>query len=108
MTIAKKMGLDVQKKSIWIAGMNFTGKFVMECVIGTKGSMFLQFIDGLLGDLRVTFEEGPGAAWLYDLLKPHESKVGVCNPPKNPLLKDGRKSDQIDARKLADLSLETN
>jgi len=27
----------------------------------------------------------------------------VCNPRKNALLKDGNKSDRIDARKLADL-----
>jgi len=30
---------------------------VMECVIETKASTILQFIDGLRGDLRVTFEE---------------------------------------------------
>src|SRR5207248_6906238 len=50
-----------------------------------------------------TFEEGTWAAWLYDLLKPHVAKVVVCNPRKNALLKDGNKSDRIDARKLAEL-----
>jgi hypothetical protein len=30
----------------------------MESVIETKASTILQFIDGLRGDLRVTFEEG--------------------------------------------------
>ena len=49
------------------------------------------------------FEEGTCAAWLYDLLKPHVAKLVVCNPRKNALLKDGNKSDRIDARKLADL-----
>jgi transposase len=43
------------------------------------------------------------AAWLYDLLKPHVTKVTVCNPRKNALLKSGNKSDRIDARKLAEL-----
>jgi transposase len=51
----------------------------------------------------VTFEEGTWAAWLYDLLKPHVDKLVVCNPRKNALLKDGNKSDRIDARKLAEL-----
>ena len=51
----------------------------------------------------MTFEEGTWAAWLYDLLKPHVAKVVVCNPRKNALLKDGNKSDRIDARKLAEL-----
>jgi hypothetical protein len=38
--------------------MNAAGKIVMECVIETKASSILQFIDGLRGDLHVTFEEG--------------------------------------------------
>src|ERR1022692_3556867 len=44
-----------------------------------------------------------GHAWLYDLLNPHVDKLVVCNPRKNALLKDGNKSDRIDARKLAEL-----
>jgi hypothetical protein len=103
MTIAKYIGMDVHKESISIAVMNSTGKFVMECVIETKASMLLQFIDGLRGDVCITFEEGTWAAWLYDLLKPHVSEVVVCNPRKNALLKNGSKSDRIDARKLAEL-----
>ena len=36
------------------------------------------------------------------MLKPHVSEVLVCNPRKIPLLKQGNKSDKIDARKLAE------
>jgi len=103
MTIVKYIGMDVHKESISIAVMNSTGKFVMECVIETKASMLLQFIDGLRGDVRVTFEEGTWAAWLYDLLQPQVARVLVCDPRRNALLKEGNKSDKIDARKLADL-----
>ena len=74
----------------------------MECVIETKANTVLQFIHGLRGDLHVTFEEGTWAAWLYDLLKPHVTEVLVCDPRKNALLKQGSKSDKIDACKLAD------
>jgi hypothetical protein len=95
--------MDVHKESISIAVMNGAGKMVMECVIETKANMILQFIHGLRGDLQVTFEEGTWAAWLYDLLKPHVTELVVCNPRKNALLKEGSKSDRIDARKLADL-----
>ncbi len=35
----------------------------MKCVIETKASMLLQFIDGLRGDVRVTFEEWTWAAY---------------------------------------------
>src|ERR1700681_520422 len=68
----KYIGMDVHKESISIAVMNGAGKIGMECVIETKASIILQFIDGLRGDVQVTFEEGTSAAWLYDLLKPHE------------------------------------
>jgi hypothetical protein len=37
------------------------------------------------------------------LLKPHVTKLVVCDPRRNALLKDGNKSDRIDARKLAEL-----
>ena len=79
----KYIGMDVHKESISIAVMNGAGKMVMECVIETKASVILQFIDGLCGDLHVTLEEGTWAAWLYDLLKPHVTELVVCDPRKN-------------------------
>jgi hypothetical protein len=48
----KYIGMDVHKESISIAVMNGTGKIGMECVIATKASMILQFIDGLRGEVR--------------------------------------------------------
>jgi len=78
MNSRKYIGMDVHKESISIAVMNDAGKIVMECVIEAKAIMILQCIDGLRGELQVTFEEGTWAAWLYDLLKPHVTKlVGV-------------------------------
>jgi len=103
MLSTKYIGMDVHRESISIAVMNSAGKLVMECVIETKGSTILQFIQGLSGSLHVTFEEGTWATWLYDLLKPHVTKIVVCNPRRNALLKEGNKSDRIDARKLAEL-----
>ena len=103
MISTKYIGMDVHKESISIAVMNSVGKVVMECVIETKASIILQFLNGLSGDLHVTFEEGTAVAWLYDLLKPHVARLVVCNPRRNALLKVGNKSDRIDARKLAEL-----
>jgi transposase len=103
MTSTKYIGMDVHKESISMAVRNATGKIVMECVIETKASMILQFFDGLRGDLHVTFEEGTWAAWLYDLLKPHVTKLVVCDPRRNALLQDGNQNDRVDARKLSDL-----
>jgi len=75
----------------------------MECLLETKAATIVEFIRGLHGTVSLTFEEGMSAAWLHDLLKPHVSRLVVCDPRKNALLKDGTKSDRIDARKLAEL-----
>ena len=58
----KYIGMDVHKESISIAVMNAEGRLVMESMIETKASTILQFIQGLRGDLHVTFEEGTWAA----------------------------------------------
>src|SRR3984957_14784054 len=96
---AKYIGMDVHQATISIAVLNSSGKLVMESVIETKALTMVQFVRGLRGDLHVTLEEGTWAAWLYDLLKPHVSQVVVCDPRKAALLKDGSKSDRIDAHK---------
>src|SRR5829696_6899210 len=97
------VGLDVHKASIRIAVLNASGKLVMESVVETGASAVLGFLKGLRGHVEVTFEEGTHAAWLYDLLKDTKAEVIVCDPRKNRLLRDGNKSDKVDARKLAQL-----
>jgi len=103
MTGTKYIGMDVHKESISIAVRNAAGKIVMECVIETKASTILEFVDGLRGDVQVTFEEGSWSAWLYDLLKPHVTRLAVCDPRRNALLQQGNQNDRVDARKLAEL-----
>jgi hypothetical protein len=103
MTSAKYIGMGVHTECISIAVRNDAGKIVMESVIETKASMILQFSEGLRGDLHVTFEEGTAAAWRHDLLKPHVTRLVVCNPRHNALLKVGNKDDRIHARKLSEL-----
>jgi hypothetical protein len=99
----KYIGMDVHQASISIAVSDAAGKVLMECIIETKATTVLEFIQGLRGSLWVTFEEGTSAAWLYDLLKPHVANVVVCDPRRNSLLKAGNKNDRVDARKLSDL-----
>src|ERR1700730_7203131 len=103
MTSTKYIGMDVHKESISIAVRNDAGKIAMECVIETKANIILDFVHGLRGELQVTFEEGTWAAWLYDLLRPHVTKLVVCDPRRNALLQDGNQNDRVDARKLSDL-----
>jgi hypothetical protein len=102
MSQEKYIGMDVHQATISAAVMNAHGKLLMECLLETKASTIVEFIQGLQGTLSLTLEEGTSAAWLHDLLKPHVSRLVVCDPRKAALLKDGNKSDRIDARKLAE------
>jgi len=103
MDSTKYVGMDVHTEAITVAVRNSAGKVIIESTLETKTSTILEFIQGLHGNLHVTFEEGTWAAWLYDVLKPQVTKVVVCNPRKNALLKNGNKGDKIDARKLSEL-----
>src|SRR5271170_2765592 len=99
----KYIGLDVHQSTISVAVLNAEGKLVMQSVMATHAATIVDFLGGLRGTLHVTFEEGTHSAWLYDLLVRRVTKLVVCNPRKNALLKAGSKSDAIDARKLAEL-----
>src|SRR4030088_821939 len=103
MSQEKYIGMDVHQATISVAVADSRGKLILESILETKAATILEFIQGLHGSLSVTFEEGTSAAWLHDLLKPHVTHLVVCDPRKNALLKDGSKSDRIDARKLAEL-----
>ena len=107
MSQEKYIGMDVHQATISVAVMDASGKLIMECLLETKAATIVEFIQGLHGTLSLTFEEGTSAAWLHDLLKPHVSRLVVCDPRKAALLKEGNKSDRIDARKLAEM-LRTN
>jgi transposase len=103
----KYIGMDVHAATISVAVKNAQGKLLMECVLETKAATILEFIQGLRGTLALTFEEGTLATWLHDLLKPHVSRLVVCDPRKNALLRGGNQNDGVDARNLAEL-LRTN
>src|SRR6266849_5859958 len=103
MNDAKYIGMDVHQATISVAAGASRRNLVMEAILETKAETILQFIRGLRGSLYVTFEEGTWAAWLHDLLQPHVTRVLVCDPRKNALLKVGNKNDRIDARKLSEL-----
>jgi len=97
------LGMDVHTATISVAVRAADGKLIMESVLEAKGSTIVQFIQGLRGELYVTFEEGTWSAWLYDLLKPHVTRIVVCDPRRTALLREGSANDRIDARKLAEL-----
>src|SRR4029077_8293987 len=103
MNDAKYIGMDVHQATISAAVRDSAGNVVMEATLETKAETILEFVHGLRGSLHVSFEEGACAAWLHDLLQSHVTKVLVCDPRKNALLRVGNKNDREDARKLSEL-----
>jgi hypothetical protein len=99
----KYVGMDVHAATISVAVLKLDGTLIMESVIEAKRSTIVEFIQGLRGELFLTFEEGTWSAWLYDLLTPYVTNIMVCDPRRNALLKEGSANDRIDARKLAEL-----
>ncbi len=99
----KYIGMDVHAATTTAAVLDGDGKQIMDVTLKTEASTLVQFLRGLDGHLCLTLEEGTHAAWLAELLAPHVDRLTVCNPRQNALLKQGNKSDRIDALKLAQL-----
>lgn len=99
----KYVALDVHSATTSWCCRNSAGRVTMEGVVETKASELVSLLRAIPGEVHLTFEEGPHAAWLYDLLGPHVADLIVCDPRRNRLLEEGSKSDQIDARKLSEL-----
>jgi len=98
----KYIGLDVHLASISIAVLNAAGKLIMEVTIESQAAAVLDFMGGLRGALHVALEEGTYAEWLYGLLAPRVAQIVVCDPRQNPRRLGEKKSDRLDARKLAE------
>lgn len=70
---------------------------IARAVLPTDGAALVEFFAGMRGSVRVAFEEGTQAQWLYDLLTPLVDGVVVCDRRGEHR---GNKAGQIDADKL--------
>jgi len=96
------VGMDVHKATTIIRVLNAAGKEQMQQIVETKGELLIAAIKALSGDVRIAFEEGTQANWLYELLKPYASEIVVCNAQCLVKPQSGNKNDLIDAYRLAD------
>jgi len=96
------IGMDVHKEAIVIAVINDGGKLVMESIIATKPVASCSLSMVCEANYMSPGKKGPGQPG-STLLQPHVHQVLVCDPRRNALLKEGNKSDKVDAHKLANL-----
>jgi transposase len=99
----KYIGMDVHQAMTVVVVLDSDGKVVLETMVATEAAAIVRLMQGLSGPLRVTFEEGTQAAWLYEVVRAYVTEVIVCDPRRNKLLEEGSKGDKVDARKLAEL-----
>jgi hypothetical protein len=64
----------------------------------------IKYIQSIPGTKSLTIEEAASAQFLYEVLSDHVDDLIVCDPRRNKMLKDGAKTDKIDAKKLAFLT----
>lgn len=99
-TAIQYVGIDVHQATLVIAVLDGSGKTVMQSTVATQRQAIEQVLRGLSGRVWVAFEEGTQAQWLYEVISPLTEGVIVCNPRE--ARQGENKSDEIDARGLAD------
>jgi hypothetical protein len=78
MNDVKFIGMDVHTGTISAAVRDLSGSLAMEATLETKAETILEFVHGLRGSLRVSFEEGTCASWLHDLTGEVEFMLENC------------------------------
>lgn len=76
----------------------------MQWDVPTEPSHLREAVKAVRGPKGVVLEEGPMADWAMRVIEPYAEEVIICDPRRNRLIaRDGAKSDDIDAGKLAEL-----
>lgn len=100
-TAIQYVGIDVHQATLVCAVKDESGRTTIESKVATDREAISAFVRGLVGRVRVAFEEGTQAQWLYDLLRPLVEEVIVCDPRR--IATKGNKADRIDAARIAEL-----
>ena len=97
------IGLDWAQQNMAIARMTKHSNDVQTIDVRTDIEDLKLYLEKLKGTKVLTFEETNPAQWLFTELKPCVDEIVVCDPYRNHLLKEGGKSDRVDAKKLVQL-----
>lgn len=98
------VGLDLGSSHCYQVVMKPDGKIVRSRPLPTCEENLRSAFQGFDGDLLVHLEAGELANWVSEIITPLVKRVVVSHPQSLAwIAKDSRKSDKVDARKLADL-----
>ena len=100
-TAMQYVGIDVHQATLVCVVKDQAGQTTIESKVATRREAIESFVRGLGGRVRIAFEEGTQAQWLYELLRPISERVIVCDPRK--MATQGNKDDQRDAERICEL-----
>lgn len=98
------VGMDVHWRQTTICILDENGRRVKTFNIRGPWQKVLEELGRIEGQWAVCFEASCGYGWLYERLKRMAQKVVVAHPGQLRLIfRSKRKSDRVDAEKLAKL-----
>lgn len=97
------IAVDWAQRNMAIARMTARAEKLDVVDVPTSLKELQLYLSRLKGKKLLTFEESTCSQWLYTELKDSADSVLVCDPYRNHLLKEGPKSDKIDASKMVQL-----
>ena len=104
MNVTHYIGFDVHKKSVSFCIKTADGEIVEEGTILAERSALRQWAAERKQPWKGAMEATLFSAWIYDTLKPYAERLDMAHPARMKAITAGKKkSDQIDARTIADL-----
>ena len=98
------VGLDVHQRSSAVCILDGNGKAVKRVQIRGHCSKVVEMLEALRHRFAVCYEASCGYGWLYDRLRRVAARVVVAHPGHLRLIfRSKKKSDRVDAEKLAKL-----
>jgi len=97
------IAVDWAQRNMAIARMTALSSKINVIDVPSSVKELQVYLDQLKGKKVLTVEESTSSQWLYTELKEHVDELLVCDPYRNHLLKEGPKSDKIDASKMVQL-----
>lgn len=94
------IALDWSQEIVAIASMRDTSTEPEHTTILPDLKIMKEYLKSRPGKKILTIEETTTSHWLYVELIDHVDKILICDAYRNSLLKEGPKTDKLDARKL--------
>lgn len=97
------IGADVHASTTTLVVLDAVGQVLDARTVVTTERDLREYVASIPSPKGMVMEETELAQWLYTVMQERVSEFVVCDPYRNHLLKEGAKTDKIDARRLAEL-----